>query len=86
MQRIVAQPSDVMPTIDPATIEEVQRFVDGLRTRARTIHICKTCGSAMQFADATFALWNGDRSWTIPLPICPKCDSEMLKLNSAKAA
>lgn len=89
MQHKIAQPSDVGPTtFDAATTEEIQRFVDGLYARARSIHICMKCGSAMQFADATFSLWNGDRSWTVPLPICPKCDltPEMLKFGSSHVA
>jgi hypothetical protein len=89
MQHKLAEPSDVGPTtFDAATTEEIQRFVDGLYARSRAIHVCMRCGSVRQFADATFSLWNGKRSWIIPLPICPKCDltSEMLKLDSSQVA
>jgi hypothetical protein len=81
--------SDVEPTTFAlASTDTAQRFIDDLYARTRTIHICMKCGSAMQFADATFSLWNGDRSWTIPLPLCPKCDltAEMLKFDSSQVA
>lgn len=87
MQHKLAQPTDVGPmTVAPDTTEKVQQFVDALYALARTVHICMRCGSAMQFADATFSLWNGDRSWNIPLPFCRYCDFETLQLPRSNAA
>ena len=83
MQRELPQPSDVGPTTpDPEIMEEVQRLIDSLCARGRTIGACKRCGSAMLLADATFSLWEGDRSWSVPLPLCPKCDLASEVLNS----
>jgi len=34
---------------------------------------CKRCGSGMLYLDSTF-FSSGERVWTLPLPVCPKCD------------
>jgi len=83
MEYKLAQPSNLGPTShDPEIIEEVQRLIDSVCARGRTMGVCKRCGSAMLLADATFSLWEGDRSWSVPLPLCPKCDLASEVLNS----
>jgi hypothetical protein len=67
---------------------EIQDFLDSLRMSASTSRVCKRCGFTITTIDATFSLWSNDCSWTVPLPVCPKCDftPEMLKFASPKVA
>jgi hypothetical protein len=34
---------------------------------------CNRCGSELLHLDATF-FSTGGKVWTVPLPVCPKCD------------
>ena len=66
-------------------VEEIRSLLDDLAIRAETNQFCFRCGSLMKHLEATFFIWKGDRSWSIPLPLCPKCDVD-LKAISRKAA
>jgi len=41
---------------------------------------CRKCGSKLMHVETTF-FSSGEQFWTIPLPVCPKCD---LKGNQGK--
>ncbi len=69
-------------TCGPATVEEIQELFESLSAGGRTIRFCRKCSSAMLFADAMFCLWEGDRSWSVPVPVCPKCDLTLEITNS----
>ncbi len=53
--------------------EAVENFLDSLSGILPPSH-CPDCGSAMVHKYGTFFLLKGEKSWTIPLPVCPKCD------------
>lgn len=73
---------------DSPITKEVVHLLDQLCGRAHETHTCKRCGAVMTLFDALFFLENEDRSWNIPLPICPKCEPtlELSRYISAKAA
>jgi hypothetical protein len=67
----------------PAIVGEIQRLLDTLCAQPSVIHLCQNCGSEMVDLDVMFFLDDGERSWNIPVPVCPKCDrEEYLKLMS----
>jgi hypothetical protein len=33
--------------------------------------VCPRCGQTMQYIGATFAVYGGDREWSVQLPVCP---------------
>jgi hypothetical protein len=55
------------------TLSDVEAFLNSVSARPPT-RVCKKCGFVMRQVEATVSLWSGDRSWSILLPICPKCD------------
>jgi hypothetical protein len=56
----------------PATVEDVEGWLNELC--GMPPRICPECGSAMMIRSATFSWPEGIKSWTVPLPICLKCD------------
>jgi len=40
--------------------------------------ICSQCGSVMQHMMTTFT-FGDDENWTLPLPVCVRCDSGFLQ-------
>jgi len=56
----------------PALRSAVEDLFDALSEVPSPVR-CKRCGSGMLYLDATF-FSSGGRFWTLPLPVCPKCD------------
>jgi hypothetical protein len=66
---------------DPATApgseieaSEIEVLLNNLSAPPLTTHLCQACGSKMLYLEAMFCCFGGDRSWNIPLPVCPRCE------------
>jgi hypothetical protein len=57
-------------------ITEVEHLFEALGSRTRQVHFCETCGSQMVEVATPFVLFEGERSWTVPVPLCLKCQRE----------
>jgi hypothetical protein len=57
---------------DLTTIQIVEGWLNALC--AVPPEPCSKCGSLMVHKCATFFLPEGEKSWTIPLPICSNCE------------
>jgi len=62
-----------------ATRSKVEELFDTLSAQPSPVR-CNKCGSSLLSLDATF-FWPGGKVWTVPLPVCSKCD---LKNDTAK--
>jgi hypothetical protein len=70
-----------------ATLLSIEALFDALCAQPMTIHLCENCGSEMVNLNVVFFLAHSERSWNIPLPVCPKCDpDEYMKLSPTQAA
>jgi hypothetical protein len=52
---------------------ELEHLFETLSSGPRQVRFCETCGSQMVEVDTPFVLLEGERSWTVPVPICQKC-------------
>ena len=65
-------------SLDNSALQMVRALLTSEAPKASKQRICSQCGSVMQNMTATFS--SGDyRSWTLPLPVCVKCDPEQLE-------
>jgi len=60
--------SNPYPDLPP----HVKELFDTL-TSLPTPEYCRHCGSKLLNVDTTF-FSRGEKFWTVPLPVCPKCD------------
>ena len=63
------------------TLSDLEAFLDSVSAHPPTGCVCKECRSEMRQVEATVSLWSGDRSWSILLPVCPKCTPVPTKPN-----
>jgi hypothetical protein len=61
---------------------ELISLIDELRSRAQTMRTCLHCGSKLVHVDTAFWLSGANRSWNIPLPVCPKCQDGLENVRS----
>jgi hypothetical protein len=73
-------------TVAPAIRGELETLFDTLSDQAQELRFCKNCGLQMIYIDAMFFLAEGERSWNVPLPMCPKCSRAGLKVVVPRAA
>jgi len=55
-------------------------FLDAAQSMSRKQLRCVHCGSSMLAFDAHFLLYESGRQWKIPVPFCPACDQEDVKV------
>lgn len=69
--------------LDPKSQARILQSISDLFARERSRHKphqCKECKSPMRFLKGCFSLYGTDMKWSIPIPYCPDCDQQMLKL------
>jgi hypothetical protein len=62
--------------------QKLIQLFDELCTLAPKISVCPHCGSEMVNFDAVFFLSDSERSWNIPLPVCPTCEEGVQRLGA----
>ena len=65
----------------PKLYNAVENLFDSLAAEPSPTQ-CHKCGSELMFLETTF-LSLGGKIWTLPLPVCPRCD---LKTDTARFA
>jgi hypothetical protein len=64
--------------VDNSNKEEVRELpIAEAQKHPRKLH-CLDCGSILQNMTATFSFGDHE-SWTLPLPVCVKCDPSQFK-------
>ena len=58
--------------MDPKRYGAVENLFDSLAAQPSSKQ-CSKCGSELMHLEMTF-LSLGGRIWTLPLPVCPRCD------------
>jgi hypothetical protein len=72
---------------DPNLKFDIETLFDTICAQQPMIHLCENCGSEMVNINVVLVLANSERSWSIPLPICKKCNREKhLKFISRQSA
>jgi hypothetical protein len=51
--------------------------------RVRREALCPQCGELLVLKEATFWFYGQDEAWTIPIPICPLCEAEIVSKQEA---
>jgi hypothetical protein len=64
--------------LDKTAQQMVRALLTSESPKASKRTICSQCSSVMQNMTATFD-FGDDESWTLPLPICVKCDPQQLE-------
>jgi len=67
-----------MPNLDKTAQRMVKALLTSAPLRSSKHPICSECGSVMRDMTATFS-FGDDESWTLPLPVCVRCDPEQLE-------
>lgn len=58
-----------------AVSQHVEQLFEALSARS-TPSMYSQCGSALMHLDTVLFSLDSERTWTVPLPFCPKCDLE----------
>lgn len=75
--------SGALSELEPKSQARILQSISDLFAREGSRHKphqCKECKSPMRFFEGCFSLYGTDIKWSIPIPYCPDCDQQMLKL------
>lgn len=67
-------------------MSEIETLFDNLSATPPAVTVCKECHSVMIHVNTIFFCDDGVRSWNIPLPVCPQCCEQSLKVSPLRAA